>query len=100
VAGPVGEVLAGVVNDLVGAEGADQLHLGRAGHPGDLCAERLGQLHGERSYPTGRPDDHDLLAWLQLPRVAEGLQGGEAGDGTAAACSKLRLAGLGASLSG
>ena len=56
-------------------------NLGGAAHPGDLGAERLGQLHRERSHTARRPDDQDFLPRLDLALVAKRLEGGEAGDG-------------------
>ena len=41
----VGEVLAGVVHDVVGADRPDEVDLARAADAGDLGAERLGDLH-------------------------------------------------------
>ena len=76
-ASPVGDILAGVVDHVVGAERADQLQLGGAGHPGHLGAERLGQLDRERPHPTGRPDDQHPLARLDFSHIAEALEGGE-----------------------
>jgi hypothetical protein len=79
--GPVGDVLAGVVDDLVGADRTDQLQLGGAGDPGHPRAGRLGQLDRVRADPAGRPDDQDPLPWLDLADVAERLEGGDPGDG-------------------
>ena len=42
----VGEVVVGVVDDMVGADRADQIGLAGAAHAGDLGSEGLGQLHG------------------------------------------------------
>src|SRR5207244_6551585 len=42
----VGEVLESVVNDVIGTDRADEIDLGGAAHPGDFCAEGLGELHG------------------------------------------------------
>jgi hypothetical protein len=78
---PVGDVGAGVVDDLVGTDRPDQLQLGRAGHPGDVGAERLGELHLERPHAACRPDDQDPLPRLQLADIPKPLEGGEAGDG-------------------
>ena len=64
----VGEVVAGVVDDVVGAERADQVDLGGAAHAGDLGAERLGDLHGERADASRRADDQHLLPGLDLRR--------------------------------
>jgi hypothetical protein len=76
-----GEVLLGVVDHLVGPDRSDQLRTVGAAHPGHLGAERLGQLDREAAHPTRGPDDHDPLAWLDLPGVAERLEGREPGDG-------------------
>jgi hypothetical protein len=56
-----GDVLAGVVDDLVGADRPHQLGLVGAGHPGHLGAERFGELDGERPDPASGPDDQDPL---------------------------------------
>ncbi len=37
------------VDDMVGAERADQLDVANAAHAGDVSAEGLGDLHGERA---------------------------------------------------
>ena len=75
-----GEVLAGVVDDVVGAEGADQVHLRRAAHAGDLGAERLGDLHGERADAARRADDQHLLPGLDPSLVAQACSAVQAGD--------------------
>jgi hypothetical protein len=64
-----GEVLLGVVDDVVGPERADQVDTVGAAHPGHLGAERLGQLDREAAHPTRGPDDHDLLAGLDRSGV-------------------------------
>ena len=66
-----GEVVAGVVDDVVGAERSDQVHLRRAAHAGDFGAERLGDLHGERPHASGRADDQDLVPGLDLSACRE-----------------------------
>jgi hypothetical protein len=86
----------GVVDHIVGADRADQLDLGGGAHPGDLGAERLGQLDRERSHPPARPDDEHLLPGLDLAHIPQRLEGGEAGEGTAAACATERFDGFGA----
>ena len=52
---------SGVVDDMVGAERADQVHLRGAAHAGHLGAERFGDLHGEQPHAARRPDDQDPL---------------------------------------
>ena len=72
----LGEVLAGVVDDVVGTDGPDHVHVLRAAHAGDLGAERLGDLDGERSDAARGAVDQDLLPGLDLALVAQELQGG------------------------
>ena len=48
-------------------------------HAGDLGAERLGDLHGERAHAAGRAVDQDLLPGLDLAVIAQELQGGRGG---------------------
>ena len=99
-AGAVGEVVTGVVDDVVGTEGAHQVELRGAAHAGDLRPERLGQLHGVAADAPGGADDQHLLPCLDPADVGQRLQRGEPAEtGTTAACSKVRLAGLRASLS-
>ena len=66
---------------------------------GDLRAERLGQLHGVGAHAAGRTDDQHPLA---RPGPARGRARPAARSSpetaTTAACSKVRFAGLGASL--
>ena len=42
----VGEVVAGVIDDMVGTDRADQVRLPGAAYAGDLRPENLGELHG------------------------------------------------------
>jgi hypothetical protein len=76
-----GEVLLGVVDDLVGTDRADHVQALGAAHPGHLGAEGLGQLDREAADPTRRPDDHHRLAWLDPAGVPQGLEGREPRDG-------------------
>ena len=59
--GPVDEVLARVVDDVLSAHGSYQFHLRRAAHARDLGTERLGDLQGEPAHAAGRPDDQHVL---------------------------------------
>src|SRR5262249_10446657 len=74
---PFGEILVSVINDLIGADGADQVHMSRAADAGHRCTERLGNLHCEGSHTSRCPVDQDRLPWLKLSLVAQTLQGGE-----------------------
>jgi len=75
----VGEVLPGVVDDLVGADRAHQIHLASAGHPGDRGSEGLGQLHGVGADAPRGTDDQNLLPGCDAPGV-QAFDGGEPGD--------------------
>jgi hypothetical protein len=50
----VGDLLAGVIDHMVGTERADQLPVPGAAHSGHLGPECLGDLHGQSSDTTGR----------------------------------------------
>ena len=76
---PVGEVVAGVVDDVVGAERADQVELGRAGDAGDLCTGGLCDLYGVAADPTRCADDEDLLPGLDPADVDHGPLCGDRG---------------------
>src|SRR4051794_30640653 len=75
------EVVGGVVDEVIGAEGADRVELRGAAHAGDLGSERLGDLDGESSHAARRADDQDLLPGLDPSVVANRLEGGKCGDG-------------------
>src|ERR1035437_9866334 len=70
------EVLMGVVDDMVGTDGADHVDVPRAANGCHFGAEGLGDLHGERPDASGRAVDQDLLTGLDLPLIAQQLQGG------------------------
>ena len=71
----VGEVLPGVVDDLVGADRADQAGFRGAGHPSDLGAEGFGELHGVGTDASRGTDNQDVLPGPDMPG-AQALQGG------------------------
>ena len=65
------DVVGRVVDDVVRAEGADQVHLAGAAHAGDFRAERLGDLHGEGADASGGADDQHLVPGLAPGRGPE-----------------------------
>ena len=69
----LGEVLLGVVDDMVSAEGANHVYLRGAAHTGHLSAERFGDLDREQPDASRRPDEQDLLACLDAACVAKRL---------------------------
>src|SRR5205814_6402326 len=75
----VGEVLLRVVDDMVGADGADEIDLPSAAHAGDLRSEGLRKLNRVGSDASGGPDDQHLLARLDAPGL-QTLDGGQPGD--------------------
>src|SRR5215212_2479261 len=75
------EVILGVVENMIGADGANQIHLRRATYTGHLSAERLGDLHGEQPHASRSSDDQDLVACLDATPVAKRLQSGDGRGG-------------------
>src|ERR1019366_4863023 len=74
------EIFLGVINDPICAEGSDHVHIPRTAYAGHICAERLGDLHRERTHASGRTVNQDPLPRLDLSLVAETLQCGECRD--------------------
>src|SRR5260370_30370459 len=66
----LGEVLVGVVDDMVCTDGADHVHVLRTADTGHLGAVGLGDLHRERSNASRGTIDQDLPAWLDLCLIA------------------------------
>jgi hypothetical protein len=96
-----GEVLPGVVHDVVGTERADQVHISGAAYAGHLRAERLGDLDGEGAHATGCPIDQDLLSRQvtsfvgrdqELQEVKKALERSRLVTLTGPGCGKTRLA--------
>jgi len=69
------EVLPAVVDDVVGADRANQLDIPGAAHAGHLRAEGLGDLHRERADPTRRAVDQDRLPGRDMAVIAKRLEG-------------------------
>ena len=91
----LGEILLGVINDPIRADGSDHVHIPRTAYAGHLCAERLGDLHRERTHASRRTVNQDLLARLNLSLVAQDpARRVNAAMGTEAACSNVTLSGL------
>lgn len=76
----VGDVPPCVVDDVIGPDGRDQVHLRRAAHPGDVRTECLGDLDDERPDAAGRADDQHPLPGLYPPSVADCLQSSQTRD--------------------
>src|SRR5437773_4391436 len=69
-----GEILLGVINDAIGADGAHHLHFPRTAYAGHICAEELGDLYSERAHASPGSVDQDLLPRPNLSLVAKALQ--------------------------
>ena len=95
---PVGEVLARVVDDVVGTDGSDHVHLRGAAHTRDFSTERLGDLHREGADASRRADDEHLLPRLHLRLVAHGLQRGDRRDRAGGSLLEREVRGLGCEL--
>src|SRR5215204_6238381 len=77
----LGEVLAGVVDDMIRPDRSDHLHLLGAANAGYVRSERLGDLHSVGPHSSRGTDDKHFLPWLYLSLIAQGLQGGRPHDG-------------------
>src|SRR6266542_6945052 len=69
-----GEILLGVVNDAIRADGPHHVYLRRTAYAGHICAEGLGDLHCERAHASSGAVDQDLLPRPNLSFVAKTLQ--------------------------
>ena len=94
----LGEVLAGVVDDVIRTDGSDHLHLLGAAHAGNAGAERLGYLHGVGPHSSRRTDNQHFLPRAYLSVVAQGLQGGRPHDGENRRLLEGEVCGLGREL--
>src|SRR5439155_27297131 len=72
----VDEILPGVINHMVCADGSHHVHTPCAAYTGHVGAEGLGDLHGKRTHAPRRAVDQDLLPWLNPSFIAKALQGG------------------------
>src|SRR6266487_3082539 len=75
----LGEILFCVIDDVVGANGSDQIEIPRAANRRYIRAERLGDLHGKCPNTSGRAVDQNLLPGLNLS-LAQALQRSESGE--------------------
>src|SRR5215212_2184325 len=71
------EIISGVINDVICAEGSDHFNVPRTANARNFRAERLGDLHSEGTHPSCRTVYQDLLLRLNLSFVPKALQGSE-----------------------
>src|SRR5438094_7462208 len=57
-----GEILLDIINDTICADGSHHLHISRAAYAGHIRAERLGDLHRERTHASRRPVNQEPFA--------------------------------------
>src|ERR1700732_4500199 len=72
-----GEILLGVVNDPICADGSNHVHIPGTAYAGHIRAERLGDLHGERTHASRCTIDEDHLPRPNPSLIAKTLQSGE-----------------------
>src|SRR6059058_2680351 len=65
------EILPSIVKDLLCADRSHHVHILCAAYAGHICAERLGDLHSERTHASRRTVNQDLLTRLNLSLVAQ-----------------------------
>src|SRR5712671_4453679 len=75
------EILSGVINDVICADGSDHLNVPRTAHARNVRAERFGDLHSEGTHAARGAVDQDLLPRLNFSFVAKTLQGSESRQG-------------------
>src|SRR5437899_9841566 len=69
-----GESLLDISDDTICADGSDHGHISLAACAGHICAERLGDLHRERTHASRRTVNQDLVLRLNLSLVAQAAQ--------------------------
>src|ERR1700687_1754174 len=87
------EILSGVINDVICADGSDHFNVPRTANARNFSAERLGYLHSERTHASRRTVNQDLLPRLNLP-LAKALQGGASRQRYRSRLLKRRVLGL------
>src|ERR1700722_3741433 len=65
------EILLGVIDDAISADGSNPPHIFRTAYAGNLHSERLGDLHGEGAHASRRSVNQDLLSRLNVSLVAQ-----------------------------
>jgi hypothetical protein len=75
------EVVARVVDHVIGADRSDQVDVPWAAHAAHFGAESLGDLDGERADAPGCPIDQDLLTCLDVAVITNRLERNQAGHG-------------------
>src|SRR4029077_15100547 len=93
--GPIGEILFGIINHVIGSDGTDKIDIARAANAGHFCAERFRDLHRESANASGRAVHQDLLTGLNVAFVAETLQRGDSRDWNRSRFFEYDVVGLG-----
>lgn len=73
----LGEIFPSVIDDVVRPNRARRIQIARTAHGSDFGSIGFGDLHCKRAHPTGGPLDQNLLSRLNLPLIAQALQGGD-----------------------
>jgi hypothetical protein len=66
-----GEIVLGVINDPICCRLIAPYPIPRTAYAGHICAERLGDLHCQRTHASRRTVNQDLLPRLNLSLVAK-----------------------------
>src|SRR5712671_2916981 len=85
------EILSGVIDDVIRADGSDHFNVPRTANARNFRAERLGDLHSERTHASRRTVDQDLLPRLNLSLIAKTLQGRDSRQGYSSRLLKRRV---------
>src|SRR6266446_10747880 len=68
---PLGEILLGIINDPICADGPEHVQIPRAAYAGDICAEGLGDLDRECPHASRRTVDQNLRSRRNLSLFAQ-----------------------------
>src|SRR5882672_1046857 len=68
------EIRSSVINNFIRADRSDHIQIPGTANAGHVGAERLGDLHRERTHASRRTVNQDLVARLNLSLVAQALQ--------------------------
>ncbi len=90
----LGEILLGVIDHLICADGSDHFHIPGTADAGHLCAHRLGDLHRKGPHASRCAVDQDPLPRLDLSMVTEGLQCRERRNGYGSGLLERHVRGL------
>ena len=92
------EILKGVIDGAIRADGLHKCHVTRAADASEMCAEPFTNLHGKRADATRCPNDEHALSGLHTATVPKPLQSRDARDRSRSRLFKAQPLRLGSQL--